>query len=45
MGRLFAASAALAGVRQIVNYEGQAKVEFLQLADPIEAESYPFALD
>ena len=45
MGRLFDAAAALAGVRQRVNYEGQAAIEFEALADPTEGESYPFALE
>jgi hydrogenase maturation protein HypF len=44
-GRLFDATAAALGIRDAVNYEGQAAIELEQRADPAVSDGYPMGID
>lgn len=44
IGRLFDAISSLAGIRNTVNYEGQAAIEMEALVDPHERAAYPLTI-
>ncbi len=43
-GRLFDAVAAILGLRQTVSFEGQAAMQLEMIADPNQAQAYPYVL-